>query len=87
MENLNHSLSAKVVAALGVVALGLVGFVGAASAQVDPDDAATSIVNAGTNSLGPVVVAVATACIGLLALIVAVRMAFGAVRSKGQSIG
>lgn len=63
------------------------GFTGSAFAQsTDPQTAVEELLSEGTGSIVLIVIAVATAALGLLVLGVGFRMAWRALKSKGQSV-
>lgn len=78
-------LNAKVAALVGLVTLIVVGGAGLAGATpIDPVAESTGLVTDGVGELGPVIVAIAGAGLGLLVLIMGLRMAYGVVKSRGS---
>jgi hypothetical protein len=89
MENTNTNVPStgfrKAVAALGVAVASSLVFAGAASAQAfDPVTETTTFLSAGIQQIGLIILAVAAGAVALLVLNIGIRMAWGALKSRGQ---
>lgn len=90
MENDNTkspSLFMKASVGVLVAALAIVGSAQAALAQAfDPEAEVTTLAGTAVNTMGPIVIALATAVIGLAILAWALRKVFRLIRSGGSSV-
>jgi type IV secretory pathway VirB2 component (pilin) len=88
LQNLVHSGNAKAIAAVAVV-LGVLSFAVPAFAVTtpyDPTSDVTTLAGNAATTMGPIIVAVAGAIVGLAILSWGLRAVFRAIRSGGQHV-